>query len=80
MEDRIVKLEKLIEVEKRRTWAYDLYKQADPDSTVSYKSIVIINIFILGSIGLQAIRLKAFQLCKVRFGRKNQKIPFLLLN
>ena len=36
LETRIVELEKEIEIEKRRTWASDLYKQADPESTVSY--------------------------------------------
>ena len=36
LEARILELESLIEVEKRRTWAYSLFRQADPDNTVSY--------------------------------------------
>ena len=38
LQSRITQLEQEIEVEKRRTWAYALFKNIDPDVTVSLLS------------------------------------------
>ena len=46
LESKITDLEQQIATEKRKTWAYTLYKQADPDVTVSALISKIINVFL----------------------------------